>query len=256
MKVSCKVTLIEHTPIPQTLVASAAKLCYSNSSIDDIVDDTLSSNSDKYINRLMMMGHHSPFEHVSFTFGIEGVSRSFLAQITRHRIASYSVQSQRYVDCGQGDFNFIVPPSIQGVPELEAEYNNAMKTAIDTYNHIADELEMRYIEENPTANKSALRKKAIEDARFVLPNAAETKMIATFNARSLFNFFSLRCCKRAQWEIRDVAMKMYKLVYNIAPDIFGQVGPSCVSSGKCTEGKMSCGSPNIVIDEFNNIKGA
>lgn len=256
MKVSCKVTLIEHTPIPQELVASAAKLCYSSSSVDDIVTGEKSSDSDKYINKLMTMGHHSPFEHVSFTFGIEGVSRSFLAQMTRHRIASYSVQSQRYVDCGNGDFSFIVPPSIQGIPELEADYDNAMKTAIDTYNRIADELERRYIEENPTANRASLRKKAIEDARFVLPNATETKMIATFNARSLFNFFSLRCCRRAQWEIRDVAMKMYKLVYDIAPSIFEKSGPSCVSCGKCNEGRMSCGLSNIVIDEFNNIKGA
>ena len=259
MEVSCKVTLISHTPFPQNLVASAAKLCYSSSDIEDITNNVESINTDDYIEKLLSMGHDSPFEHITFTFGIEGVSRSFLAQITRHRIASYSVQSQRYVKCGNGidDFNFAVPPSISEDADILKVYRDTMVNSINSYNTIADALEEKYLNNHPNCTPSfakSLRKKAIEDARFVLPNATETKMIVTFNARSLFNFFKLRCCNRAQWEIRAVAMEMYKLAYAVCPHIFANAGPSCVSSGKCSEGQFTCGSSNMVKNKFDNIK--
>lgn len=259
MEVSCKVTLLQYTPFSEDLIASAAKLCYSGATIESITEKAKEDDNGKYINKLMSMGHESPFEHASFTFGIEGVSRSFLAQITRHRIASYSVQSQRYVESGdEGTFQFVIPPSIKKYPSLELLYKESMDNAIKTYNLLADNLEEKYLEENPNCTDkqaSAFRKKAIEDARFVLPNAAETKMIATFNARSLFNFFRLRCCNRAQWEIREVAMQMYKLVYAIYPDIFKHAGPSCVSYGSCHEGCFTCGKPDIVRHEFYALKG-
>jgi len=181
---------------------------------------------------------------VSFTFGIEGVSRSLLAQITRHRIASYSVKSQRYVK--EGQFEFITPPAIAENPEAHKLYIESMEQAQATYNQLADILSEKYIVENLEAGmaekqaKNQAEKKAIEDARFVLPNACETKMIVTMNARSLMNFFHHRCCSRAQWEIRALADEMLRLVKEVAPTLFSLAGPSCVA-GPCPEGKMTCG---------------
>ena len=192
----------------------------------------------------MSMGHESPIEHISFTFGIEGVSRSLLAQFTRHRIASYSVKSQRYVK--EGEFEFITPPEIENSPEAKKLFLEAMQDDVEKYNKLSDILYKKHyddfikqgIDEKKAGNMA--EKKAIEDARYVLPNACETKMIVTFNARSLINFFNHRCCERAQWEIRDMACKMLELVKGVAPTIFKYAGPSCLS-GTCPEGKMTCG---------------
>ena len=96
-------------------------------------------------------------------------------------------------------------------------------------------------------------KQANEDARFVLPNACETKMVVTMNARSLQNFFHLRCCSRAQWEIRQLAEEMFRLVYPVAPHIFAKAGPACVS-GPCPEGKMCCGRTAEVRAKYEAIK--
>ena len=239
-----KVTLIQHTPDPEKTIAAAAKLCYSESNATDILDGLNEEKTAKFLNMLMNLGHESPIEHVSFTFGIEGVSRSLLAQITRHRIASYSVKSQRYVK--EGQFEFITPPAIAENPEAHKLYIESMEQAQATYNQLADILSEKYIVENLEAGmaekqaKNQAEKKAIEDARFVLPNACETKMIVTMNARSLMNFFHHRCCSRAQWEIRALADEMLRLVKEVAPTLFSLAGPSCVA-GPCPEGKMTCG---------------
>ncbi len=252
-----KVKLLTHTPDPEKLIATAAKLCYASSDIDSLMDGLTEEKVERFLNMLSELGHESPIEHISFTFGIEGVSRSLLAQITRHRIASFSVQSQRYVE--ENHFSFVTPPEIAQIPEAVEKYNEQMRSAIDSYNELADILKKKHFDDfksqgldDKTASQKA-QKKAIEDARFVLPNACETKMIVTMNARSLLHFFKLRCCNRAQWEIRAVASEMLRLCYPIAPTIFRYAGPECVR-GKCAEGKMTCGKFSEVTAFFKELK--
>ena len=254
-----KVSLIAHTPEPEKVVAAAAKLCYSNAHIDDLLDGLTPEKSADFVRMLARMGHESPTEHASFTFAIEGVSRSLLAQITRHRIASFSVQSQRYVRLDQ--FEYVTPPAVEEDPEGLAAFEQAMAEEAEHYRRIAAVLKEGHIrqlvaqgmDEEKAAKKA--EKMAIEDARFVLPNACTTKMIVTMNARSLQNFFHLRCCSRAQWEIRELAEKMFGLVYPVAPHIFAKSGPACVS-GPCPEGKMCCGKTAEVRAKYASIKEA
>lgn len=236
-----KVRLITYTPDPERIIASAAKLCYARADIDTVMDGLDTQKSRDFIDMLGELGHQSPIEHISFTFGIENVSRALLAQITRHRIASFSVQSQRYVS--EADFKYVTPPEIEADPGALKVFKKAMADSLEAYNTLADTLEMRYISEG--MDKKSAQKKAIEDARMVLPNACTTKMIVTMNARSLLNFFSLRCCNRAQWEIRELATQMLFLVRKVAPSVFDKAGPGCLR-GKCTEGRMSCGKADQV----------
>lgn len=252
-----KVTLLTYTTGPEHTVASAAKLCYSASDISSIQDGLTEEKTASFVEMLAEIGHESPIEHAYFTFGIEGVSRSLLAQITRHRIASFSVQSQRYVK--EKNFSYVTPPEISADPEALKLYEESMQQAEDAYHKIADKLSARYFSEltaNGVDEKTARRnaeKKAIEDARFVLPNACETKMIMTINARSLMNFFRHRCCNRAQWEIQDVADQMLALVSKVAPNIFKTSGPPCLV-GHCPEGKMSCGKIKEVREKYAQMR--
>lgn len=238
------VELLQYNPDCEKIVAAAAKLCYSSSEIDGILNGLDYEKTVNFIDRLMSLGHESPIEHISFTFGIEGVSRSLLAQLTRHRIASYSVKSQRYVN--EGQFEYIIPKEIEADEKAKAIFIKAMEDDERTYNELTAILKEKhyktFLEEgnDEKTAKSKAEKKAIEDARYVLPNACETKLIATFNARSLINFFHHRCCERAQWEIRDMACEMLKLVKKVSPTIFKVAGPRCIS-GPCPEGKMTCG---------------
>lgn len=252
-----KVTLLAYTPDPEQVVAMAAKLCYSASDIDGIREGLDKEATSKFIGMLSSLGHGSPFEHASFTFGIEGISRACSHQLVRHRIASYSQQSQRYVDGTK--FEFVTPPEIEKNDRARAAYEKVIDMQSEAYREIRDALVLGYIadecgdkytgsdEEIMNAYKaenkarySAFVKKANEDARFVLPNACTTKLVCTFNSRSLENFFAHRCCNRAQWEIRKVAELMLKECIKVAPEIFSHCGPSCLF-GKCPEGKMSCG---------------
>lgn len=252
-----KVKLIQHTGDPEKLIASAAKLCYSPSNIDDIMESFDEESTTRYVNMIASLGHNSVIEHVSFTFGIEGVSRSLLAQITRHRLASFSVQSQRYVK--EKMFEYVVPPEIADITEAREEFIKAMDEDQKHYEKLTDLLKQKHYKAmleagmSEKAAENSSTKKAIEDARFVLPNACTTKIMMTINARSLQNFFSLRCCNRAQWEIRELASQMYALVYPIAPHIFSKSGPSC-TFGACTEGKMCCGKQDEVRAKFEQIR--
>lgn len=239
-----KVQLLQHTPNAEQLVAAAAKLCYSSADISEVYENLDAEKTEKFLTMLSSIGHESPFEHVSFTFGIEGVSRSLLAQLTRHRIASYSVKSQRYVT--EGAFTFVVPPEIEADKEAKEIYLAAMQKDQEDYDALTailfkkhfDRLLAEGIDEKTAKTKA--QKTAIEDARYVLPNACETKLLATFNARSLQNFFAHRLCYRAQWEIRALAEEMLRLVKEVAPTLFARSAPPCVF-GACPEGKMSCG---------------
>ena len=251
------VRLIAHTPEPEKVVAAAAKLCYSDSRIADLLDGLDEEKTARFLEMLSDLGHASPIEHASFTFGIEGVSRAFLAQVTRHRIASFSVQSQRYVRLE--DFRYVIPPEIEAVPEAKARFVAAMNADAEKYLELARTLEDAHtrtlmaqgLPEKAARAKAA--KQANEDARFVLPNACETKMVMTMNCRSLLNFFNLRCCERAQWEIRAVADRMLALVLPLAPHIFAAAGPRCLT-GPCPEGAMCCGRQARVREKYEQLK--
>ena len=250
------VKLIAHTENPEKIIAAAAKLCYSSSSADTILEGLTEEKTKDFINMLMSLSHESPIEHVSFTFAIEGVSRSLTHQLVRHRIASYSQQSQRYVKLNQ--FEYIIPPEIEGIIEAKEIYIKSMEEAQKSYDKLVNILCDKHFEklvekgvEKEKARKLA-EKKSIEDARYVFPNACETKIVVTMNARSLFNFFNHRCCNRAQWEIRNLADEMLKEVKKIAPTLFKACGPSCVS-GNCSEGSMTCGEIIKVREKYKNL---
>lgn len=252
-----KVILLAHTPEPEKTVACAAKLCYSSSNIEDLHKGLTDDKVNSFVEMLSEIGHESPIEHATFTFGIEGVSRSLLAQITRHRIASYSVKSQRYVS--EGCFEYVTPPEIAAIPEALELYKKTMQQTQDAYDSLTEVLTAKHKAEflaEGKDEKTAARlaqKKAIEDARFVLPNACETQMVVTMNARSLHNFFRHRCCNRAQWEIREIAEQMLRLVSEVSPQLFKKAGPPCLS-GKCPEGKMTCGKMNEVRAFYEEMK--
>ena len=274
-----KVKIIAHTPEPDKVVAQAGKLCYSAVGVDEIAQKLTEEEIARYVNMLASIGHESPLEHVSFTFAIEGISRACTHQIVRHRIASYSQQSQRYVKLEQ--FEYIIPPAIESNPEANRIFIEAMERDQEAYDELVDLLLedilidkhaadygsciREILKENPDAvpDRSKVldlyaekflkeygkaEKQAIEDARYVFPNACETKIVITMNARSLLHFFNVRCCNRAQWEIREMATEMLKECKKIAPALFKKAGPDCVY-GKCGEGKMSCKHPRKE-DEF------
>ena len=251
-----KVTLLAHTPNPEQTVACAAKLCYSPSAIEDIRDGLTPEKTASFVEMLSEIGHESPIEHVSFTFGIEGISRACTHQLVRHRIASYSQKSQRYVS--EDSFEYIIPPEVERIPEAKAEFIKQMEAIDKGYKSVAELLTKKHTEDfinQGMDEKTALqkaKKKAYEDARFILPNACETKIVVTMNARSLMNFFRHRCCNRAQWEIKEVADLMLKEVKKVAPNIFKNAGPSCMSAG-CPEGKMTCGKIKEVREKYKEM---
>lgn len=217
------VELLAHTPDPEVQVARAARLCYYGKDIGSLKEAMTPEKSAELVRKLVNMGHFSPIEHVTFTFGIEGVSRALTHQLVRHRIGSFSQQSQRYVDGGK--FGYVIPPSIEAKPEMKEKFTAFMQQCEDFYRELAD---------------AGIEK---EDARFVLPNACDTKIICTFNVRSLHNIFQHRCCNRAQWEIRALAWEMLRLCKEVAPVLFENAGPDCYTTGVCHEGAMTCGKP-------------
>ncbi|HYE08951.1 MAG TPA: FAD-dependent thymidylate synthase [Patescibacteria group bacterium] len=252
-----KVTLIQHTPEPEKLIAAAAKLCYSHVGTEDIMEGLEPEKTDKFLGMLMDLGHESPIEHVSFTFAVEGISRVLTHQLVRHRIGcSYSQQSQRYVKLEQ--FEYIIPPEIEKVQQAKEIFVKAMEEDQKTYNKLVEVLYKehfdRFIAEGKTEKqaKSAAEKSSIEDARYVFPNACETKIVFTMTARALMNFFRHRCCNRAQWEIREMSEEMLRQVKATAPTLFKNAGPNCLV-GPCPEGAMSCGKIASVREKFTRL---
>lgn len=253
-----KVKLLAYTPDPEKLVAAAAKNCYSSTDVDSVLDGLTEEKTESFVN--MLSGR-------SATKARSSMCRSPLQSrvyrvlcwrsITRHRIASFSVQSQRYVR--EKGFEYVVPPEIDKIPAARAKFIQAMEDDQRTYEELTAVLMEGYLKElleqgvpEKTARSKA-EKHAIEDARYVLPNACATRIVMTANARSLKNFFRLRCCNRAQWEIRALAEEMYKQVYAVAPTLFGHCGPACVD-GVCTEGKMSCGKAAEVRAHYQTLR--
>lgn len=237
-----KVKLIRYTPDPEETVSMAAKLCYSPSGIDDLKKKITAGDQKAYIRKLMEMGHMSPIEHASFTFAIEGISRACSHQLVRHRVASYSQQSQRYVSEEKG-FEYIIPSSINKDRKLKRLFTDFMKQSQKAYNSL-----IKGLKENGLKGEEAN-----QDARFVLPNACETKIIVTMNARELIHFFNQRCCGRAQWEIRTMAEQMLFAVKKVAPMIFATSGPLCLI-GPCSEGEYTCGSIKEMRKKYKIIQ--
>jgi len=213
------VKLIGFTPNPEKLPAMAAKLTHSKTKPEEL-DKSSDKELKAILEQVVGLGHTSVIEHTCFTFAISDVSRSLTHQLVRHRMASYAQQSQRYVDFKEP--NYVTPPKIASNKKMKQAYDKTMKNIWDEYNKLLD-----------------LGIPA-EDSRFVLPNAACTNIIVTMNARSLMNFFELRCCLHAQWEIRQLANKMLQEVKKVAPTIFKKAGPACKSKGICPENKKDC----------------
>jgi len=228
------IEILSHTPEPEKVIALAARLCYSPSSIGELRQKLESSDIESFLDKIMSLGHHSVLEHASFTFGIEGVSRVTSHQLVRHRIASFSQQSQRYVS-HKDEFTSIMPDTIADNSEARQIFAFMSETVHKAY---AQLVEMGI---------------PAEDARYILPNATETKIIMSMNARELLHFFALRCCQRAQWEIREMSIEMLRLVKKVAPVVFRQAGPGCVA-GACPEGQFCCGQTNEMRAYFKALE--
>ena len=217
------VELLYHTPDPERAIATAARLCYAPVGAAELMEAMPEERVKSVLSTIMSAGHTSTLEHASYTFAVDGVSRALTHQLVRHRIASINQQSQRYVKFTDG-LATIKPESVAADEGASAVFDEAVRAAIEAYERLL------------AAGIPA------EDARYLLPNAAETKIVITMNVRELLHFFSLRCCNRAQWEIRDMAHRMLDLAKPTAPFVFMDAGAPCVR-GACPEGKMTCGHP-------------
>ena len=215
--------MIAHTDAGESVCGVASKNCVSETmpELDD--DDLLKS-----MKGAIASGHESVLEHWSATFAVSGVSRALTHQLVRHRVASFSQQSQRYVDMGK--FEYVTPDSISH----RREGNVDPYFYLQEYEHLMDEISKLY-------QGMIIGGIPEEDARYILPNACTTNIVVSMNARQLRHFFALRCCERAQKEIRELANKMLEECIKVAPNIFSDAGPSCIQRGYCVEGKKSCG---------------
>lgn len=221
-----KVELISYSNLGEKVCGIASKTCVSEN-IPDVNDNVMKS-----LRSAISSGHEAVLEHWSATFAVSGVSRALTHQLVRHRVASYSQQSQRYVD--MDGFDYVVPESILNHPDSLEQFKWGIKAIQKVYKTLlAYGIDM-------------------EDARYILPNACTTNIIVSMNARQLRHFFALRCCNRAQKEIRELADKMLELVKEVAPTIFENAGPSCVQAGYCPEGKRSCGRA-VTLDRMLDI---
>lgn len=272
-----KVKILTHTSNPEKIIAMAGKLCYAGCSIDELEENLTKEEINKFVNMLIKIGHESPLEHVSFTFAVEGVSRVTEQQLTRHRLASYSIQSGRYVE--RTNANFTIPESIKSSEFSLDCYNEVINLTKNHYENISSNLIAEMIEEyikehyfdlsaeekdeifykfqdDHKKEYSKFKKKAIEDARMVFPNSLQTKIIFTMNLRSLINFFEHRCCFRAQEEIRELANEMLKLCKEVSPILFNRLGASCKTKGYCPEGNMQCDELRGKIPQLKDLFNA
>lgn len=217
------VELLQYPDNPERAVATAARLCYAPVGAKELMETMPPERVQSVLSTIMKSGHFSTLEHVSYTFAVDGVSRALTHQLVRHRLASFNQQSQRYVKFTEG-VETVKPDTVSRDEEANRIFDEAINAVLEGYQKLID------------AGIPA------EDARYLLPNAAETKIVITMNIRELLHFFSLRCCNRAQWEIREMAHRMLALVKPTAPYIFMDAGAPCVR-GTCPEGKMTCGNP-------------
>jgi len=231
-EVNLNVRLLEKTENAVALIYAACRQCYSQKFAGELFDEKADDavKQADFIRRVVASGHESPLEHAKFTFAIEGVSRALTHQLVRHRIASFSQQSQRYVR--ETNFDYIVPPSIAEDKGLKEEFAHTMDLIQASYNKLLERFK----------DKGRVGERANQDVRFVLPQAAETKIVVTMNCRELIHFFHQRCCARAQWEIKRLAFVMLEIVQKELPEVFGEVGAKCDTLGYCPEGEsFTCG---------------
>ena len=224
-----KVKLLRYTADAELLCGAAALTSTKSGRPSEILEKMNMETAKRIIKRVTGFGHVSVIEHASFTFSIEGVSRAMTHQLVRHRIASFTQQSQRYVTYDTLE-KYVTPASIRNNAEAQKIFDETLEKISETYQKLL---------------KLGIKK---EDARFILPNAAKTNIIVTMNARELRHFFNLRCCTRSQWEIREAAIEMLKQAKKTAPALFENAGPSCVELGYCPEGKIK--PPECNIEEL------
>ncbi|MEM3555300.1 MAG: FAD-dependent thymidylate synthase [Candidatus Micrarchaeia archaeon] len=233
-----EVKLIAHTPNPDLVCAAAARTSRSALPPSELLEKTLSvaekEKALKLLKQIIKSGHISVAEHCSFTFSVSGVSRALTHELVRHRIASYTQQSQRYVKVTDEN-SFVVPPLIKENEKTLKLFKKTISEIMKVYNQLI---------------QSGI---PVEDARYILPNATKTTITVTMNGRELLHFFSLRCCERAQWEIRELAEKMVKECRKVAPVIFEKAGPSCVQLGYCPEGEFSCGKMREMQEKYAKL---
>ena len=227
------VELLYHTPDPERAIATAARLCYAPIGAAELMETMPPERVKSVLSTIMGSGHFSTLEHASYTFAVDGVSRALTHQLVRHRIASFNQQSQRYVKF-KGEIPVVKPATVAADPETSALFDEAIECVTRAYRTLVE------------AGVPA------EDARYLLPNAAETKIVITMNVRELLHFFELRCCNRAQWEIRELAHRMLELVRPTAPFVFADAGAGCVR-GACPEGAKSCGRGDEVKTKRDGI---
>ncbi len=227
------VSLLTYTPEAERVVATAARLCYADVDCRALAERSNPEDDRQMIDKVLAIGHHGVLEHAVFSFAAEGISRALTHQLVRHRLASFAQQSQRYV-AFDGGFAYETPPTIKADSELASRYHEEMQRIAELYTDL---------------RQSGI---AAEDARFILPNASHSRLIMTMNARELRHFFRLRCCRRAQWEIRKLATAILVEVLKVAPALFQDAGPGCLK-GTCPEGAMSCGEAVEVRREFAEI---
>lgn len=239
-----KVELIAYTPNPDGLANLCAETCVSK----NIPTIKTSANGFRSLQEALDSRHESVIEHASFTFAVSGVSRALTHQLVRHRVASYSQQSQRYVK--MDDLDYIIPKSVTDAIECELmngggwNPNGCLQDAIKEFDWCLKNVAER------------MRKLGVpeEDIRYLYPQGITTNIIVTMNARELMHFFAIRCCSRAQWEIKELAYRMLELVKDVAPAIFENAGPSCEQLGYCPE-KRSCGRIMKLSDMIDIVDG-
>lgn len=231
-----KVKLLRYTEDAELLCGAAALTTTKSGTPSEILEKMDEETAKRIIKRVTGYGHVSVIEHASFTFSLEGVSRALTHQLVRHRIASYTQQSQRFVTYDTLE-KYVTPKSIEETPDAKKAFDETLEKISEAYQKLL---------------KLGISK---EDARFILPNAAKTNIIVTMNARELRHFFNLRCCYRAQWEIREVAVEMLKQAKKAAPALFENAGPTCVVLGYCPEGNMKPPECNVeeIKKQFRNM---
>jgi thymidylate synthase (FAD) len=246
-QVQLHVELLDFSTNALSIIYAACRQCYSAGFAGQIFVDSNkdSAKEEEFVKQVVSSGHESPLEHVKFTFAIEGVSRALTHQLVRHRIASYSQQSQRYVK--ESSFDYVIPPSIEADEGMKKEYISIMQEIQESYSYFLSALE----------KKGKKGESANQDARFVLPQAAETKIIVTMNCRELMHFFKERCCSRAQWEIRRLADEMLKVCKQKLPVVFNNSGAKCVTLGYCPEGtRFTCKRYPLKEEVLEGVKYA
>ncbi|RLI85572.1 MAG: FAD-dependent thymidylate synthase [Candidatus Altiarchaeales archaeon] len=215
------IKLIAYTPNPDRVCASAAFTSWKKLSTKELFEELSDKEAFDFLRMVLGFGHVSVAEHATFTFSIKGISRAASHQLVRHRIASYTQQSQRYIKFKKDEVECVIPKSIEK-SRFGKEFREMVKKIAEFYERMSKEI-------------------PVEDSRYILPNATKTNIVVTMNARELLHFFGLRLCNRSQWEIRELAQRMLDEVKKVAPVLFENAGPRCKELGYCPEGKLSCG---------------